>query len=123
MVIRREYIPFKTLVTRHDRGGELFTRLCKENYPKDVWNVAYLTLSDYALYQRDMGWGFRRMGDLIEGFQKLDEEDPYETGYGLSDARTADVIWRNESTMILLLRTGAEDGNAIVGAIEVATPM
>ena len=121
MIISREYIPFKTLVTERDKGGELFTRLCKEAYPEDMWNVAYLMLGDYALYQREMEWGFRRMRDLIEGFRKLDEEDPYETGYDLKDAHTADVIWRDENTMMFLLRTSAERGHAIVGIVEANT--
>lgn len=66
-----------------------------------------------------MDWAFRGIGDLVEGFRKLDQEDPYETGYNLQDARTADVLWKSENSMTLLLRSGDADGRQIVGVIEV----
>ena len=119
MIVSREYIPFRTLIDNYDKGGALFTKLCKKAYPKDMWERAYLQLSDYALYEREMSWAFHGIGDLIEGFRKLDESDPYETGYDIHDARTADILWRSENSMTLLLRAGAEKGNAIVGVIEV----
>lgn len=121
MIISREYIPFRELISKHDKAGELFTALCKESYPEDMWARVYLELSDYALYQREMSWAFRKIRQLIEGFQKLDEEDPYDTGYDMEDARTADILWSGEGTMTLLLRTGADNGNNIVGIKEVKT--
>lgn len=119
MIISREYIPFRELVTKHDKAGALFTKLCKEAYPGDRWVEAYLTLCDYALYQREMGWAFRGIGKLIDGFRELDEEDPYDTGYEIKDAESADILWHHEGTMTLLLRTGAHDGNEIVGIMDV----
>lgn len=118
MIISREYIPFRELISRHDKAAELFVKLSKKAYPADMWAQCFLDLSDYALYQREMSWAFRGIADLIEGFRKLDEEYPYDTGYELQDARSAEVIWRKENTMALL-RTDADEGNNIVGLIEI----
>lgn len=119
MIIRREYVPFRELILRRDKGGKLFTKLCKKAYPADMWEEAYIHLIDYALYQRDMGWAFRGIRDLIEGFEKLDEEEPYETGYEISDAHTAEIIWCNETNMTLLLRSGKPKEGNVVGVIKV----
>ena len=119
MIVSREYIPFRELIEKSDKGGTLFIKLCKKAYPAGEWARAFLVLSEYALYQREMSWAFHGLGDLIDGFQKLDLEDPYDTGYELNDARTADILWQDENSMTLLLRTGEERGKDIVGVIEV----
>ena len=119
MIVSREYIPFRTLIDQHDKGGELFIKLCKKSYPRNMWERAYLQLADYSLYQREMEWGFLKMGELIEGFQLLDQTEPYETGYTLNDVCTADVIKRDSTTLTLLLRTGDNKRNSIVGILTV----
>lgn len=119
MIISREFVPFRTLIESCDKGGELFVEICKKTYPEEQWGCALLRLSGFSLYQRDMSWGFRGIGELIDGFCKLDESDPYETGYDLNDARTADILWCDEGSMTLLLRAGDNEGKAIVGMVEV----
>ena len=119
MIIGREYVTFKELILREDKGGKLFTKLCKKSYPPDMWEKAYIMLSDYALYQRDMGWAFCKIRELIEGFEKLDKEEPYETGYEMCDARSADILWCNENEIKLLLRTGTPEEGHVVGIIKV----
>ena len=54
MIVRREFIPFRTLISNHDSGGDLFIKLCKKAYPEDMWEHCFLMLNDYALYQREM---------------------------------------------------------------------
>ena len=119
MIVKREYIPFRELILHRDKAGKLFTKLCKKAYPADMWEEAYIHLLDYALYQRDMGWAFHGIGDLIDGFRMLDEEEPYDTGYEIRDAQTADILYCDEKEMTLLLRTGESDEKNIVGIIKV----
>lgn len=119
MIVSREYIPFRKLIFCHDKGGELFTKLCQKAYPSYLWAEAYLMLSEYALYQREMDWAFHGIEKLIDGFRELDEKEPYETGYDLHDADTADILWQDETSMKLLLRTRKRGSNEIVGVIEV----
>lgn len=119
MIVSREYIPFRTLISQHDKAADLFIKLSKKSYPADMWAQCFLDLSDYALYQRQMEWAFRGIKELIDGFRKLDEEDPYDTGYELEDAASAEVLRVDGNEMKLLLRTSEEQGSEIVGVITV----
>lgn len=119
MIVSREYVPFRKLISRHDKAGDLFIKLSKKAYPADMWEQCFLDLCDYSLYQREMEWAFCGIGKLIEGFQKIDEDDPYDTGYELEDAATADIIGIDGNTITLLLRTSADRGNDLVGVITV----
>ena len=60
---------------------------------------------------------------MIGGFHALDESAPYETGYNLHDAKTADILWSGDNSMTLLLRASDAENNAIVGVIEVDRPL
>ena len=120
MIVSREYVPFKVLILGGDKGGELFTTLLKKSYPSEVWEQVYLQLTEFSLYERDMDWSFYHIGELLEGFRKLDQEEPYDTGYSLQDSQTAEVLEVDEKTIKLLLRTGKEQNQSIIGVIEVA---
>ena len=122
MIVSREYIPFKKLIDNYDKAGTLFVELCKKSYPADMWAKALLDLSEYALFQREMEWGFHGIGKLIEGFQKIDAEEPFETGYDISDACHADIIRCDADKVTLLLRTDSNHGNDVVGVITVDIP-
>lgn len=119
MIVSREYVPFRKLISQHDKAADLFIKLSKKSYPADMWAQCFLDLCDYALYQREMGWAFRGIRELIDGFRKLDEEDPYDTGYELEEAVSAEVLQIDGSTMKLLLRTSEEQGSELVGVITV----
>lgn len=119
MVVSREYVPFRELISQHDKAADLFIKLSKKSYPADMWAQCFLDLCDYALYQRQMEWAFCGIRELIDGFRKLDEEDPYDTGYELDDAATAEVLCVDGNTMKLLLRTCEEQGSKLVGVITV----
>ena len=119
MIIRRYYIPFRDLITSEDKGGDLFIKLCKKAYPAHMWERAFLSLSNFALYEREQGWAFHGIEKLIEGFRKLDKEDPYDTVFTLEDARSADILTKDGNTLTLLLRTGEFHNNDIVGLVKV----
>ena len=118
MIVKREYIPFCTLIYEHDKGGEVFLKHFKKAYPKDFQARAFCMLCNQSLWQREMEWGFMGIGKLIEDFQRLDEEEPYETRYDLEDACIAEVIERSQECITLLLYTSEEQGKEVVGAVE-----
>lgn len=119
MIVKREFIPFRTLLLRHDPAGLLFKELVKKAYPEDMWDEVLLGLSNYALYQRDMSWGFRGIGALIDGFNQLDIDEPYDTGYALCRARHSEIIYCDDNKIKILLKTDHTANADIVGLIEV----
>ena len=119
MIISREYIPFRDLIASDDKGGDLFIELCKKAYPAGMWERAFLSLSNFALYEREQWWAFHGIEKLIEGFRQLDKEDPYDTVFTLENAKSADILFKDGNTMTLLLRTGELHNNDIVGLITV----
>lgn len=49
-----------------------------------------------VLYQREMEWCLDTIGDIIDGFEKLDEESPYDNGYSYEDVNDVDIVWRDK---------------------------
>lgn len=119
MIISREYVKFKHLVDQNDPGGKLFMKLLQKTYPKERWNEAYTMLKNYCLYQREMEWGFRNIGELIEGFKKIDNEEPYDNGYSSEDIWAAEVLRHDGDTITLLLTTAPKKNRKIVAVKQI----
>ena len=47
MIVKREFIPIRTLILRGDKAGKLFIKLGKQSYPKDRWEEILLQLVDF----------------------------------------------------------------------------
>ena len=119
MIISREFVPFRRLVECGDKGGILFQKLCKKVYPEDMVEEAYRFLLDRSLYQREMEWGFRGIGELIEGFRKLDEKEPYDNGYSFDDVWGSELYRKYDDKAIILLLTGMDEKSEVVRVIEI----
>ena len=120
MIISREYVTFRRLIESGDKGGKLFEKLLKKAYPEDMWDEARKMLLDQCLYQREMGWAFRGIGKLIEGFQKLDEESPYDNGYAMEDIWDAEVLYNEDGVVTLLLFNGRNADREIVKVAQIS---
>ena len=95
MQISREYVTFKRLIEQNDSGGRLFMELLRKTYPKEDWDNAYDMLKNFCLYQREMEWGFHNILNLIEGFKKIDIEEPYDNGYSTEDIRAVEILYKD----------------------------
>lgn len=80
MVISRKYVTFRKLLDSGDEAGIFFMEKLHESYPKDMWNGVWNTLADQCLYQKEMGWAFTKIGDVIKKFTELDRTLPYDDG-------------------------------------------
>lgn len=119
MIISREYVTFKRLVEQNDSGGKLFMELLRKTYPKERWDEAYKMLKNYCLYQREMEWGFRNIRELIDGFKKLDTEEPYDNRYAPEDIWSAEVLQNDGGTITLLFTTSTKKNREIVAVKQI----
>ena len=80
MIIERKYVPFCMLAHRDKEAWEIFEKAFNESYPPEDRDRVMRMLLPQCLYQKQMGWCFRKLGDVIEGFERLDKEKPYDDG-------------------------------------------
>ena len=119
MIISREYVTFRRLVDGGDPGGKLFMELFKKSYPPKRWDEIYEMLADQCLYQREMGWAFADLGDVIEGFEKLDKEQPYDNGFTFDDVWEGEVLYRDEAAVTMLLINKSWGAKSVVKVVEI----
>ncbi len=126
MIIKREFVPFWKLKLDDKEAGEIFDRAFNESFPDNEDYVErkcelYRMFLNLSLYQREMSWAFRRIGDIIEGFDKLDRERPYDNGFDFSDVNKIDIAWKDEDSLKLHLINRFEDTELIVKIVELKT--
>ena len=119
MIISREYVTFRRLVDGGDPAGKLFMDLFRRSYPEDRWDEIYQALADQCLYQREMGWAFTEICALLEGFEKLDNEQPYDNGFTFDDVWEGEVLWQDENAVSMLLINKAWGTKSIVKVVEI----
>lgn len=80
MIIEREHVPFCVLFNRDKEAWGIFVKAFNESYPPEDRDRIMKVLLPQCLHQRQMGWCFGKIRDVIEGFEKLDKENPYDDG-------------------------------------------
>ncbi len=103
MIIERKYVPFGLLCERDPKSKEVFMNAFNKSYSEGdrdrIWSMLYYQ----CLYERDMGWCFTNLIDVINGFDLLDDTDPYDNGFSLDDVNDADVVANEEDYLIINL--------------------
>lgn len=117
MIISREYVTFRRLINSGDPAGELYIELFRKSYPEEYWDKFYERTLDACLYQRDMGWGFTKIAELIKGFKKLDRTHPYDNGLSFADVTDTEILDKDENGITLLLINKAS--GEIVKVVEI----
>ena len=56
-----------------------------------------------CLYERDMGWCFSKLGDVLDGFAQLDKEKPYDNGFSYRDVNETRIVSCGEDGLVLQL--------------------
>lgn len=103
MIISREYVTFRTLVASGDEGGKIFMEKLRESYDKSMWDEVWEKLADQYLHQREMSWAFYKLGDVIEAFERLDKEVPFDNGFTYEDVNDTEIVWRDENSVVIHL--------------------
>ena len=60
-------------------------------------------LMPQCLYQREMGWCIKNIGDVIEGFERLDKEKPYDNCLSYKNVNDTEIVSCGEEGLILHL--------------------
>ena len=106
MIIKREYVRFIDLINSDKKAKEVFIKAFESSYKgetKERKEEIFGMLSTQCLYQRDMGWCFKNIGDLIQGFEKLDIEEPYNNGMTFSNVNKLEIVEREDDRLVLHL--------------------
>ena len=118
MIIERKYVPFSVLFNRDPEAWQIFEKAFEESYPKEDWDRVLETLLPQCPYQRDIGWCFKKIGDVIEGFEKLDKEKPYDNGFSYKDVNETKIVSRDNDGFVLHLLCRIDGINNIVQIVK-----
>lgn len=103
MTIERKYVPFCMLFHSDKEAWAIFERAFNESYPVEDRERIMANLMPQCLYERDMGWCFGKIGDVIDGFEKLDQEKPYDNGLSYKDVNETRIVSWGEEGLVLHL--------------------
>ena len=118
MIIEREYVPFCALRNRDEKAWKIFEKAFEESYPEEDRDRILEMLLPQCLYQRDMGWCFSKLGDVIEGFERLDKEKPYDNGLLYRDVNKTEIVFRDEEGLVIHLIYNFEGIDNIVQIVK-----
>ena len=118
MIIKREYVPFCVLFNRDKEAWSIFEKAFEESYPKADRDRIMAMLLPQCLYQKDMGWCFNKLGDVIEGFEKLDKEKPYDNGLSYKDVNETEIVSCGDEGLVLYLICRFDGINNIVKIVK-----
>lgn len=103
MIIERKYVSFNVLINTDEQAKEIFITAFNNSYPPEERQRVFETLSPLCLYEREMSWCFSKLGDIIDGFSKLDEENPYDNGFSYGDVNDVDIVYKSDDELVIHL--------------------
>ena len=119
MIINREYVTFRQLILSGDKAGEFFIEKLHQSYDESMWNEVLEKLSDQCLYQREMSWAFYNLGDVIDEFERLDKEAPFDNGFTYEDVNDTEIVCKDETSVVIHLVSKIEGYSSIVKVVTV----
>lgn len=103
MIIERKYVKFLTLINTDEKAKEIFMSAFNESYSPDDRQRVFEILSHQCLYEKEMGWCFSKLGKVIDGFEKLDIENPYDNGFSYNDVNDVEIAFKDDNELIIHL--------------------
>ncbi len=85
MIISRDYVAFRSLVSYGDEGGKIFMNKLQESYEENVWDEVWNNLADRCLYQREISWAFVKIEDVVKAVKYLDKINFFDDGLKQKD--------------------------------------
>ena len=103
MIIERKYVSFISLINTDEKAKEIFFTAFNKSYPPEDRERIFSELAYLCLYEREMSWCFEYLGDVIDGFSKLDIESPYDNGFSYSDVNDVEIAFKSDDELIIHL--------------------
>lgn len=103
MIVKREFVSFKDIIDFDPAGAKVFLDTF---YPQDTVErranlFMHFTSANTRLCDREMGWAYYDIRKLIDEFERLDKECPYDTPYSMDDIYSAELIGRCSDRQLL----------------------
>lgn len=119
MIIKREYVSFRKLVSCGDEAGEIFIEKLHQSYDEYMWDEVWNKLADQCLYQREMSWAFAKLNDVMEAFEMLDATKPFDNGFTYEDVNDTEIVMRDDNLIVLHLVYKIEGYSSIVKVVTI----
>lgn len=105
MIVKREYVPFSEIIDFDLVGAKVFleTFYPHESVERRANLLMHFTRSKIRLCDREMGWAYEEICKLIDEFERLDIECPYDTDYSMDDLYSAEVVECGSDEQYLML--------------------
>ncbi|MCI6267581.1 MAG: hypothetical protein MR637_02995 [Clostridiales bacterium] len=111
MIVKREFVRLGKLFETDKEAEAVFMKAAKEAYDDEHRDSILSTLLRFSLSEREMGWCLTGIGDVIDCFERLDKEKPYDSELSPHQTAEAKVIMNGRSSVVLKLLT--RDGETI----------
>lgn len=104
MIVKREYVRLGKLFETDKEAEAVFmaaVAVSYESFDNDVREKALSWLLQCSLNEREMGWCIRDMDKIIDCFERLDQERPYDSGFSVRNTCSAKTVhWGQKSVML-----------------------
>ena len=111
MIVKREFVRLGKLFETDEEAEAVFMKAAKESYDDERRDRILSNLLRFSLSEREMGWCLTGIGDVIDCFERLDKEKPYDSELSPHQTAEAKVIKNGRSSVVLKLLT--RDGETI----------
>ncbi len=122
MIIQRKYVPFCTLRETDKEAWEIFEKAFNESYlglEEEHRHRQFQELMSLCLDQREMGWCFDKIRDVIDGFERLDKEKPYDNGFDYESVNKVYVVSKDTNRITLHLVNKYYEAETLVKVVEI----
>ena len=79
MIVKREFVRLGKLFETDKEAEAVFMKAAKESYDDERRDRILSNLLRFSLSEREMGWCLTGIGDVIDCFERLDKEKPYDS--------------------------------------------
>ena len=111
MIVKREYVRLGKLFETDKEAEQVFMEAAAKSYFDDDREDIVSSLLKCSLSEREMGWCLHDIGKIIDRFEELDKEKPYETGMLPHETVSVKVVhWGYKSIVVKLM---SKDGETI----------
>ena len=105
MIVKREHVRLGKLFETDKQAESIFYQAVEKSHFGEYEDEFLAHILFCCLDERVMEWGIVDMQDIVDAFDKLDSEYPYESGFQPHQAFTAKVIDQEENAVVVKLIT------------------